>query len=261
MKLISLNTWGGKVYNPFIIFIKKYSQDTDIFCFQEIYNTTTDIKQLPDIRANLLNELIKILPDFRFFYSLEISGFDSIPNSVDFNLTLGKAIFLRNKIKVDSVNDILLYGNRSEKFLKKNFSNLPITLQSIDFTLNQKHFTVVNIHGTSFPGTKLDTKVRLENAAKLNDFLKSRQSEKIVIGDFNLLPNTQSIKIIEDGKRNLIKEFNIQRTRSKLSPFYGRVDFQKFADYAFASKGIEVKRFEVPKVEISDHLPMILEFS
>lgn len=261
MKLVSLNTWGGKIYQPFITFIKKCSQDSDIFCFQEIYNTTSDVKQYADIRANLLGELTKILPTFQFFYSIEISGFDSIPNPVDFNLTLGKVIFLRNKITVDSTNDILLHGDRSEKFLKKDFSNLPLVLQSIDFTINKKQFTVLNIHGTSFPGTKLDTKLRLDHATKIKDFLKFKKGEKIIVGDFNLLPGTQSIKIIEDGMRNLVKEFNIQRTRSKLSPFYGMVDFQKFADYTFVSKGVEVKSFEVPKVEISDHLPMILEFS
>lgn len=261
MKLISLNTWGGKIYQPLIVFIKKHSADTDIFCFQEIYNTISDVKQYGDIRPNLLDELIKILPDFRFFYSAEIKGFDSDPNPVDFDLTVGKTIFIRKRFQVDSGDDLLLYGDRSEKFLKKDFSNLPITLQSIDFTINKKQFVVLNIHGTSFPGTKLDTKLRLEHAAKIKDFLKSKKGEKIVVGDFNLLPGTRSIKIMEDRMRNLIKEFNIQRTRSKLSLFFGREDFQKFADYTFVSKGVEVKSFEVPKVEISDHLPMVLEFS
>ena len=60
--------------------------------------------------------------------------------------------------------------------------------------------------------------------------------------------------------RNLIIEKNIPRTRSKLSPFWGKSDFQKFADYTFVSKNIVVKDFSVPDVEISDHLPMILEF-
>ncbi len=261
MKLISLNTWGGKIYQPLISFIQQHAKDTDIFCFQEILNTTSDIKQHRDIRVNLLDELTKILPTYQFFYSTEIIGFDFTPDPVNFYLTMGKTIFIKKSILVNYTDDILLYGDRSEKSLKQDFSNLAVTLQSIDFTIKDNKFTVVNIHGTPFPGSKLDTALRLEHSNKIEEFLNSKPGAKIMVGDFNLLPGTKSIKILEGEMRNLIKEFSIQRTRSKLSPFYGREDFQKFADYTFVSNDVQVKSFEVPKVEISDHLPMILEFS
>lgn len=261
MKLISLNTWGGKIYEPLMHFIKIHSADTDIFCFQEIYDSKSDIKQYKDIRTNLLSELIETLLNFRFFYSIEISGFDTSPEPVNFHLTMGKAMFIKNNIQVNSTNDILLFGDRSEKLLKGDFSNLAVTLQSIDFIIQGKRFTVVNIHGTAFPGTKLDTKLRLEHSQRLREFLNSKQGAKIVVGDFNLLPNTQSVKILEDDLRNLIKEFVIEKTRSHLSPYAGRPDFQKFADYTFVSDDVSVENFTVPDTDISDHLPMILEFS
>ncbi len=261
MKLISLNTWGGKIYQPLISFIQQHAKDTDIFCFQEILDTTSDIKQHRDLRANLLNELTKILTRFQFFYSIEISGFDFTPDPVNFYLTMGKTIFIKKNILVNSTDDILLYGDRKEESLKQDFSNLAVTLQSIEFIIKGKKFAVANIHGTAFPGSKLDTALRLEHSNKIKKFLDSKKGAKIMVGDFNLLPETQSIKIFESNMRNLIKEFNIQRTRSKLSSFYGKEDFQKFADYTFVSGDIQVKSFEVPKVEISDHLPMVLEFS
>ncbi|MDP3948140.1 MAG: hypothetical protein Q8P87_00335 [bacterium] len=261
MKLISLNTWGGKIYQPLINFIRQHSKDTAIFCFQEVLNTTSNVKEYRDIRANLLDELTKILSTFQSFYSIEIIGFDFTPDPVNFYLTMGKTIFIKKNVLVNSTDDILLFGDKSEKSLKKDFSNLAVTLQSIEFNIQGKKFTVVNIHGTAFPGTKLDTTLRLEHSSKIRRFLDSKKGAKILVGDFNLLPKTRSIKIIEAEMRNLIKEFNIQRTRSKLSPFYGRTEFQKFADYTFVSSGIKVKSFEVPKVEISDHLPMILKFS
>lgn len=260
MKLISLNTWGGKIYEPLMAFIKEHSGDTDIFCFQEIYDTTSSVKQYRDIRANLLEEITKKLPEFQFFNSTEMTGFDCTTDPVDFNLTMGKTIFIKKSIQVNSTDDILLYGDKSKKYLKKDFSDLPVTLQSVNFTIKEKKFTVINIHGTAFPGSKLDTKLRLEHSAKIEEFLDSKKGGKILVGDFNLLPSTKSIKILEADMRNLIKEFKIQRTRSKLSPFYGQIDFQKFADYTFVSDKIKVKNFEVPKLEISDHLPMILEF-
>lgn len=261
MKLISLNTWGGKYFDPLIKFIKQHSQDTDIFCFQEIYNTTSAVKQYKNIRANLLGELIKILPDFRVFLSTEFSGFDSNSDPVDFDLTVGKAILVKNNIPINAQGELLIYGDKTEKSLNKDFSNLPITLQYINFSTNGKAFAVGNFHGTSFPGSKLDTKLRLEQSTKIQEFLKGQQGAKILVGDFNLLPQTQSIKMLESNMRNLIKEFNIAKTRSSLSPFFGRSGFQKFADYAFISPDVRVTNFQVPDVNISDHLPMILEFS
>lgn len=261
MKLVSLNTWGGKIYQPLISFISQHTKDTDIFCLQEVFDTKSAIKQYKDIRANLLDELTKILSDFRYFYSLEIKGFDSSPDPVDFDLSVGKTIFIKNNIKIGSTGEQLLYGNKTERSLKKDFSNLPITIQYINFTFNNKTYIVCNIHGTSFPGSKLDTSPRLKYSRKIRDFLKTQQGIKIVVGDFNLLPQTQSIKILEEDMRNLIKEFNIERTRSNLSPFYGEPDFQKYADYVFVSRDIKVTSFAVPQLQISDHLPMILEFS
>ena len=60
---------------------------------------------------------------------------------------------------------------------------------------------------------------------------------------------------------NLIKKFAIERTRSCLSPWFGSPDFQEFADYTFVSPDVNVLSFTVPDIEVSDHLPLVLEFS
>jgi endonuclease/exonuclease/phosphatase family metal-dependent hydrolase len=87
----------------------------------------------------------------------------------------------------------------------------------------------------------------------------------MVMGDFNLLPETESVRKIERaGYRNLISEFAITTTRGslvkKMHPEYGvgPFGFQEYADYAFVTPGIRVGSFEVPDVPVSDHLPLIL---
>ncbi len=74
-------------------------------------------------------------------------------------------------------------------------------------------------------------------------------------GDFNLLPDTQSIQILEDtGLRNLIKETGVTSTRTS---HYTKPE--KFADYAFVSKNLNIKEFKVLPDEVSDHSPLCLE--
>ena len=44
MKLITLNIWGGKVFEPLMEFFRKHAEDTDIFCLQEVFNNPPQIK-------------------------------------------------------------------------------------------------------------------------------------------------------------------------------------------------------------------------
>lgn len=261
MKLISLNTWGGKYFNPLISFIQQHLKDTDIFCFQEIKDTETNIKQLHGYRLNLLSEIKQILTNFQVFYLPVAKSYDDQLNKVNIDLTFGSAIFIKNSIKVTSYIDHIVSEHKGFIELKKDFSNLPTPLQEASFKLNDKEFTVFNFHGPPRPGNKLDTPRRLWEIKNTKEIIDQKSGSKILVGDFNLLPETQSIKIIENNMRNLIKEFHIERTRSNLSPYFGKPDFQKFADYAFVFPEVDVKNFEVPDVQISDHLPMILEFS
>lgn len=262
MKLISLNTWGGKIFEPLIDFIKQHSANTDIFCLQEIYHTESDVKQYKNLlRANLLDELKNILKDYQVFFFSVMEGYDDQAEPVEFDLLHGPAIFIKNSISINSHQDYFIFKQDPQKPIEKDFSNLPTPLQYINFHIDRKVFSIFNYHGTPFPTDKLDAINRLEQAKKVKEIMNSKEGAKIIVGDFNLLPETESLNIIGMDMKNLIKEFNIDKTRSSLSPFYGKPNFQKFANYAFVTNDINVSKFEVPEVEISDHLPMILEFS
>lgn len=261
MKLISLNTWGGKYFEPLINFIRQQSEDTDIFCLLEIYDTNSNEKQYKEIRANLLFEIKNILPDFQAFYYPILFDYDNNANLTDFDLKYGQAIFVKKSITINNYKGYIICNDYSQEPFKKDFSNLTTPLQYLNLTAEKKEYSLFVFHGTPYPADKLDSPRHLSESKKVKEIIDSQEYAKILVGDFNLLPQTQSIKLFETNMRNLIKEFNIEKTRSNLSPFYGGPDFQKFADYIFVSKNINVKSFEVPDVKISDHLPMILEFS
>ncbi|MBI2314878.1 endonuclease/exonuclease/phosphatase family protein [Candidatus Daviesbacteria bacterium] len=262
MKLISLNTWGGKCFKPLIEFIKQQSLNTDIFCFQEMQDTISKVKQYRNIRANLLTEFKQILPDFQVFYFPVIKSFDDEANPINFDSTTGSAILVNNSIKITYQANYIVSQDQPFPKLKEDFSNLPTPLQFINCQINNKQYVIFNFHGRPMPGNKLDSPERLEEAQKVKEIIDQKNEAKILlVGDFNLLPDTKSIKIYGKNMRNLIREFDIRKTRSNLSPFYGGPNFQKYADYTFVSSDIKVTKFQVPDMPISDHLPMILEFS
>lgn len=257
MKLVSLNIWGGKIYEPLINFIKEQSETTDIFCFQKVFQSTSSITESSGYRMNILNDLRTTLKDFQGYFAKTFSGYDMI-KIVDFDLDFGIAIFVKKSIPVIFHEETFIHYVKRGVIKRENYFETSRSLQSIQFKLNNKTFNVYNLHGLWIPdifGGKGDSEKRIRQSRTIEHFVQQHKGEKIVAGDFNLNPDTESLKILENNFRNLIKEYSIPTTRSAL---YTRKF--KFADYILVSPEVKVIDFQVPDVVISDHLPMILEF-
>ncbi len=259
MKLISLNTWGGKLFEPLIEFIKENASDTDIFCFQEVFSTTSNHQTEMGFRLNLYQKLQKILPNHNSFFDPCLDNYIAgsfQKNLVDFNLSWGQVTFVSKQFTVASQGDFFVYGSK-DSFNPEYENTVPRNVQFLSFVTAGERYTVCNLHGIWVRGPKIDIPARIKQSERIKTFLDQQKGERILVGDFNLDMNTQSIRILEENLVNLVKEYKIPTTRSK---HYDKTD-DKFADYTFVSNDVKVKSFKVPEIEISDHLPMILEFS
>jgi len=237
MKIIFLNCWYAKAGKPFFDFIEKYSE-------------TADIISLFEVQPDLFKELSLELKDFNSHY--EKSVYDP---ALDF--VYGQSVFWKKGIDAKFVGRVDFPSDEFEKSL--TFSTY------FEIEKNSSRFLLANIHGKSRPGDKLDTPARIKQSQCVLDFTGRYKIPKIIGGDFNLLPDTKSVKMFEDaGYRNLIKDFGIKETRNKLAwdQFNLGKGFvkQHFADYCFVSPEVKVVDFCVPNIKISDHLPLILQF-
>lgn len=257
MKLVSLNIWGGRAYNPFMEFVKEYSQDVDIFCFQEVFSSPAEIKISRDTQVNILGDLTEALKDYKLFFGPEQDGFDNV-GPVSFEVTVGLATFVRESIHVYSWDHVFIHGERNSA--KSNMTSFPASMLCTRISAQDRNYSICNVYGYAYPGNKLDTPERLEQSQKAKEFLDKENGSKILCGDFNLMPETESIKMLEENMENLIKSFGITNTRSRISPYFGTPEEQKFADYCLVSPEVKVKDFQVLDTAVSDHLPMILEF-
>lgn len=265
MKLISLNTWGGKIYNPLKKFIKDNSQNTDVFCFQEIFDTQSGFKEKSRFRVNLYQELSKILKNHNGFFVSSVDNYMAgsfhrghfRKTFTNFDLKSGLAIFIKKNLQIKSQGHFFIFGQRNG-FDITDDNSMPRIAQYITLEVNGSQLTILNVHGIWVREGKKDTPARLKQSKIINSFLEKASGKKIVSGDFNLDIKSESIRQMEEDMINLIKDYNIPATRNK---FYPGLQQNKFADYTFVSNNIKVLDFQVPLVEISDHLPMILEFN
>jgi len=252
MKIIFLNIWGGQIFDPLVKFIKEQMPQTDFFCFQEMLDSAASTRVPWGGHTNIRSELNDSIPElktlYRDFYAPSLCEWEK---GKSYNI--GPILFAKKEITIEKQGTIQIH-------------NAPITsrdLQYLCFTHNGKRYTLSNLHGISQPYSKLDSPERLLQSRKIIDFLKNQKGENIIGGDFNLLPETESIRALEStGMKNLIEEYKIHSTRNKFSlAKYPEAQRQYFSDYVFVSPGVRVLHFAIPEVEVSDHLPMILEFN
>ncbi len=243
MKLITLNTWGGRL--PQIDdFITRHSADTDVFCFQEIYsNGSSEANLSLGERANYFEELQQLLPDFVGFFT------EQVPH-------VGLATFVRKSITIDrtdsqtilSAEDMINYTDPD------GIAYYPRIVQTV--VLGGQHLTILNFHG--LPGkNKDDCPERELQMTHLQKILDSLDGEIVLVGDFNLSPTTEAIRGLEKGMRNLVIDGGFKSTRTH---HYAKFESIPYADYVFVTPGIEVKDLQVLTDEVSDHSPVQLDF-
>jgi endonuclease/exonuclease/phosphatase family metal-dependent hydrolase len=241
MKLIALNIWGGHIREPLLKFIRTH-RETDIFCLQEVYHNAKQQISREDkaYSLNILNEIHAILTEHRPFFRPVV------------NQIYGIAMFVKQGIEVLDEGTMLIHENLSYPGFGPTHSR---NLQWTECRIGEKVYTIINVHGLWNGKGKSDAPERILQAQKIKSFLDSAKTPKILCGDLNLRPDTESLQIVGCGMHNLIQQFHVQSTRTSLYP-----KAERFADYVFTSPEVTVNHFEVLQDEVSDHSPLLLDF-
>lgn len=243
MKLITLNIWGGRVKEALPPFFEKYN-DVDVFCFQEVYKNADGKVNDDEYREvsslNLFGDLSKMLPNHIGHFRPAVKDH------------YGLAIFVNKDLRVIEEGDVWVY--KPEDYVSGG--NHPRNLQYVKVLCDGKELLIANLHGIWSGGTsKRDTPERIEQSNKTLEFLAQHSGPTILAGDFNLRPETESIKILENKFENLISKYGICSTRTS---HYKKEC--KFADYVLLNNEVKDTNLTVLPEEVSDHSALLLDF-
>lgn len=255
MRIISLNTWGARVPVPYFNFIRKHASDTDVFCLQEVWSSRKNLsKQLISGQTvNQLQQTAALLADFVPVYCSFETNVNNYDGSDPKDSAFGVAIFVKTRHELLAASECFVFLARNS-MVGQDARTLGRNVQHVQLGVNGKILNLFNFHGLWNGNGKTDTPQRLEQSKRVVEFLSKFASPKILIGDFNLLPDTESLGILKSGMRDLIEENSITNTRSS----YYTKDV-KFADYALVTPDVKVSKFTVMPDEVSDHLPLMLD--
>lgn len=255
MKIISLNIWDARVFDPLMQFFQN-NQDVDIFCLQEVFNGNESgtFREQGQI-INGFTEIYRRLPNHEGFFTPAEEALDDQPKR-GLAIPYGLAIFVKKGVEVLSHHHDVVFGNNN-KFSSDDAKTHRRIVQTVCISHNHKFLAISNFHGLWNGQGKTDTPERIEQSQKLKKHLNTFNHPVVLVGDFNLLPHTRSLAIVAGGMRNLIEDYAITSTRSKLYTKHEKPVL--FADYIFTTPEIEIKDFKVLQDVVSDHLPLMLE--
>ncbi|TSC69917.1 MAG: endonuclease/exonuclease/phosphatase [Parcubacteria group bacterium Gr01-1014_49] len=253
MRVISLNTWGGRAgREKLLAFFKTHAGTTDVFCLQEMWSHAYEgledrmaggvILDYSKMMVNGVAEVSEALPNFTPFFR---------PHVADH---YGLLMFVREEHIIIDEGETFVFKQKGY-VSEDDAGNHARNIQYATIMKEKRPFTIINFHGLWNGKGKTDTEDRILQSKNILAFLKKIKGECVLCGDFNLLPDTESIKLFEgEGLRNLIKEYGITSTRTS---FYTKPE--KHADYIFVTGGIDVRDFKVLPDEVSDHSPLLVD--
>jgi len=244
MKLIQLNIWDGSLLRNAIKFLEK--EDADIVNLQEV---SMGMKQSDSEFFSVYDALQNALGYQYGFYSPQAES-----SFAGYSVYLGQLILSKYPIVCKSV--VYMNGKpRKNSTLSTADLNLRL-LQHARIDINGKIVNDLNHHGLFVWGTKMGNKTTESHQKKISRYLNTiNQGERIILtGDFNLAPRSRSLGFITKNYTNLVLKYKIKTTRNELSVPKEPVD------NIFVNPTVKVRSLRVPKLYVSDHLPLIMEF-
>ena len=262
--IATYNLWNGRGGEGIFEFVSSHPE-VDIWCFQDVNSSLTH--QVDDFGAisDMLETLRLTLPNFLPMHA-PVLHYSPETYSGNFSTQYGISMFARITLPMVEYSQILLNGHFHERiFLRGDATDHVRSVQKMSFKWpdTDRQLTVFNYHGIwekAPPGmsSKGDSPERIMVAKKIRALIDQSKQSTVIVGDFNLEPNTQSIAIIAgNDMQDLIKNYDIKTTRSSI---YTKKE-HPFADYVFVSNDLQVTNFHLPDVNYTDHLPLITKIS
>ncbi len=247
LKVIQLNIWRGKLLSNALEFLK--TENPDIILLQEVYSNSNNLPGMP-ITHRLYQYLQEKFPEYKSVYGPAFTDTTKLGN-----IESGNAIFSKFEI-LDTTNTFfdVPYKTFDEQD-QTDFSHNPQTILGAKLHINGVEVNAFSVHGI-WGQDGLDSDRRLQMGETIIQQIKNKQNV-IMGGDFNLLPVTKTVANIEKYVKSvfgntLVSTFNMKH---KTDGGYATA----VVDMMFYSETIKVLSKNCPDINVSDHLPLVVE--
>ncbi len=244
MKLITINTWQGRLQRNLEEFVR--DEQADVLCLQELCSAdkvTAPWGHFATLQT--LQEAGQLPHD----YFSPTNSYDLMEQEVGF----GNGILSRQPLT--NTETIFTYGEHHRVTAASFVPNVR-NAQIADIAVGSDSVRIVNYHAHWEPSEKGSAE-SLERIKPLAEALRHVTGPLIVAGDFNVTADSNSLRYFMEtvGLRSLTEEARVASTMSNsITPWVVA------CDHILVNDQIEVKSFQVDDRLVSDHKALILEF-
>ena len=251
LKVIQVNIYKGRYLDELAKFLK--GQKPDFITMQEV--TTGSFNNYPEKDLDLFSELKKRLAMTGVYHGdLKLEG--------QTKSRMGNAVFSRWPIVKRQV--IALKTFRPVTLDELDGSQAEVIRPQIDrhlldvtLDLGGRCIHVISVHG-AWTAPPIDNHENLRQAKIITGHLKSLTDQPFIVGgDLNMPPATKVIAAISKQANNLMLGSGVVGTLNQKVHKIAPRNF--LVDYIFCSKNFRLKSLKVPRVTVSDHLPVVVE--
>jgi len=256
MKIISFNI-GIKIDNSTQVAEYLKAQQADIICLQEVMRPLEPSAYAMFRSEETIRDILKDDYSFYFFAPEWVANKHKRhvrPNEKgirDFGGMVEQGKLVLSKHPILHGYNYFYHKNYEFDCDRTNFYNGDDhgrALQICEIEINGVIIQVANVHGI-YSSDKLDSDRSIRQIQFILSKLQEKNLPNILLGDFNLLPTTESIALINKNYHNINNTFKISKTIPK----------GKMIDYVFLSRELTAGKLIVEEIDISDHYPIILE--
>ncbi|OGE19792.1 hypothetical protein A3J19_04085 [Candidatus Daviesbacteria bacterium RIFCSPLOWO2_02_FULL_41_8] len=237
----------------------------DIICLQEVADKLDSEVNPLYISKGFIDKATVNLPYSLFSPNWEICNFHrkNFHKKENFDFEFGG--FLRAGNYFKSKFKILKRANVFIKYKTIRFTDWstwpakqPKAVQVVDLQLpNFEKIRILNYHGI-WTKEKIGNPETLAACKRINKLATEVSYPTIITGDFNLFPDTKSMKVFQNHFISLVDKYHIQATRPESNELNHLQ--RNVVDFILVTPNIKIKSFKVLDSDVSDHLPLILDF-
>lgn len=260
MRLVDLNVAIKMDNNDKVIeFLEE--NEGDIITLQESMRAIDDTVHEKYNNSTIIKRKLKEDYKYSFFGALWVAKCH-IDNGVvnkDFGGLTEQGNEVISKFPIIEAKNIFYHKNYSDftditDFRKTDHGR---ALEQVIIQVESKRLQIINLHGIWNKDKSGDERT-LNQCRKILEISQEQDLPTIIVGDFNLHPETESINLINEKFINLINEYDIKTTRPTIRK--GVYTGDSVDDYIFVNNKIRVNDFKVVGNDVSDHYPLILDF-
>lgn len=241
MKLMTLNAWQGRLERVLPKYLE--GQGVDFACMQEAVGYEGKSGGLFTSYSRL-GTCLRL--DHQYFSPLYAVRYGNGQLSFG-NVTYSTVPFVQT-------NNTFTRGSYKDNF---NFGVDDYNVrafQHVAVDVHGKKLHILNHYGHHIESHKLGDDETMRQISLIIDYIKQLDGAVILCGDFNLAPESESIKQFDAILQNLSVVYSLKTTLSVLT-YKNEV-----CDYIFVNDNVDVKDFFMDQAIISDHNALILNF-